>query len=163
MTIKTTLSDEEMAQRGTHSCSPRARTACALFAAPSIQGIPSTVPPCHAEFLIANPELEFELNHRKQSLLKISNRKYSRVLRAPWRIAIFSRNLSPSSSSSVAQPPISNRNIQTIKSFTKPRTISTYAFSNRYKIDFLTICLPPRFSPRKGISRDMIPALTLLP
>ena len=35
-----------------------------------------TVQSRDAEFLIANLELEFELSHRKQSPLKISNRKY---------------------------------------------------------------------------------------
>ena len=33
------------------------------------------------EILIANPELEFQLTYRKLNLLRISNRKYSRVLR----------------------------------------------------------------------------------
>ena len=36
----------------------------------------NTVPSRETEFLIANLELEFELNHRKQSPLRISNRKY---------------------------------------------------------------------------------------
>jgi hypothetical protein len=35
-----------------------------------------TVQSPDAEFLIANLELEFDLSHRKQSPLKISNRKY---------------------------------------------------------------------------------------
>jgi hypothetical protein len=76
MTTKTTLSDEEMAERGTHSCSPRATRNLCAFAAPSVQGRSNTVPSPDGEFLIANPELEFELNRRKQSLLRISNRKY---------------------------------------------------------------------------------------
>jgi hypothetical protein len=36
----------------------------------------NTVASVPTEILIANLELEFELNHRKESLLKISNRKY---------------------------------------------------------------------------------------
>lgn len=41
------------------------------------------------EVLIANLDLEFQLTHRRISLLEISNRKYLRVLHSPWRIAIF--------------------------------------------------------------------------
>jgi hypothetical protein len=158
MTIKTTLSDEEMAERGTHSCLPRFTRSLGACAARSIQASSNSVPPRHAEFLVANLELEFKLNYRKQSPLKISNRKYSRVLRAPWRIAISSLNPPSSSASSVPQPTISNRNIQTIRNFTKPCSITTYAISNRDKIAFFRICSNPRFSLRKGTSRDMIPA-----
>jgi hypothetical protein len=153
MTKKTTLSDEEMAERGTHSCSPRFTRSLGACAAPSIRGRLNTVPPRNAEFLIANPELEFKLNYRKQSPLQISNRKY---------FAVFSLNPPLSSASSLAQPLISNRNIQTIRNFTKPCSITTYAISNRDKIAFFRICSNPRFSPRKGISRDMIPALAPL-
>src|SRR5580693_1952478 len=42
--------------------------------------------------LIANLELKLTLSHRKTSPLKISNRKYSRVLRSPWRTAILRRS-----------------------------------------------------------------------
>jgi hypothetical protein len=153
MMTKTTLSDGEMVQRGTHSCSPRATKSPCAFAAPSIQGRSNVVPPRHAEFLIANLELEFESNHRKQSPLEISNRKY---------FAIFSLNPSSSSTSTVTQPSNPNRNIHTIRILTKPRSISIYPFSNRNKIDFFAICSPPRFSPPKGTSRDMIPALAPL-
>jgi hypothetical protein len=45
------------------------------------------------QLLIANLELEFRLTHRKLSPLRISNRKFSQVLRAPWRIASFSMRL----------------------------------------------------------------------
>jgi hypothetical protein len=162
MTTKTALSDEEMAQRGAHPWLPQGPTGQCAFDAPSIQGKSNTFQWLDAEFLIANPELEFELNHRKQSLLKISNRKYSRVLRAPWRIAIFSLYPPFSSASSVAQPTISRKNIQIIRISANSRTITTYAFSNWNKFHLFAICLPPRFSPRKGTSRDMIPALTLL-
>jgi hypothetical protein len=110
----------------------------------------NTVPSRQTDFLIANLELEFESNHRKQSLLEISNRKY---------FAIFSLALLHFSASAPPQPSNPNSNIGTIRILTKPRNITTYAFSNRNNIDFFAICLPPRFSPPKGISRDMIPAL----
>ena len=153
MTTKTTLSDEETAQRGTRSCSPKATRSLCAFAAPSIQSSSNTVPPRNTEFLIANLKLEFKLNHRKQSPLKISNRKY---------FAIFPFASPPLYVCRVAQSTISNRNNQTIRIFTKPRNISTYAISNGYKIAFFGICSNPRFSPRKGTSRDMIPALAPL-
>lgn len=144
MTIKTTLSDEKMAQRGTHSCSPRATNGLCTLAAPSLQAIPNTTPR-DAEFLIANLELEFKLNHRNESQLKIPNRKYPRVLRAPWRIAIFSLNPPSSFASNVAQPTTPNRNNQTIRNFTKSCRITTYAISNRDKIAFFGICSRPAF------------------
>src|SRR4029077_8334284 len=83
MTKKTTLSDEEMGQREAHSCVLPDTTGLCAFAAPSIQGRSTAIQSRRAEFLIANLELEFELSHRKQSPLKISNRKY---------FAIFSLN-----------------------------------------------------------------------
>jgi hypothetical protein len=150
MTTRTTLSDDEKALRGTHSCSARAtRGPCALAAA-SIQGRSNTVPSRDTEFLIANLELEFELNHRKQSSLRISNRKY---------FAIFSLNPPPFPGSTPTQSSDPNRNSHTIRILTNSRNITTYAFSNRNKIDLFAICLPPRFSPPKGTSRDMILAL----
>ena len=112
-----------------------------------------TVQSRDAEFLIANLELEFELSHRKQSPLKISNRKY---------FAIFSAAFPPISTCVAPQTTNSNSNIHTIRISTKPSNITTYAFSNCDKINLLAICLRPRFSPRKGISRDMIPALAPL-
>ena len=105
-----------------------------------------------AEFLIANLELEFELSHRKQSPLKISNRKYFAIF--SLNPHIFRFHLTRSSNP--------NSNIHTIRIWANSRTITTYAFSNRNKISLFAICLLPRFSPRKGTSRDMIPALALL-
>src|ERR1700749_3446904 len=125
MTKKTTLSDEEMVRWHRHSC-------LCSFAAPRIQRMSDTVQSRDAEFLIANLELEFELSHRKQSALKISNRKY---------LAIFSLNPSSSSTSTVIQSSNPNSNIHTIRILTKPRTITTYAFSNRNKIGLFAICL----------------------
>ena len=57
-----------------HSC------LCA-FAAPSVDWMADTAASLAAEILIANLELEFQLTYRKLDLLRISNRKYSRVLR----------------------------------------------------------------------------------
>jgi hypothetical protein len=153
MTTKTKLSNGGTAQRDMRSCSPRATRSLGAPAAPSVQGRSSAAPPRDTEFLIANLELEFELNHRKESPLKISNRKY---------LAIFLSLFHPYSASISAQSSNPNSNIHTIRILTKPRTITTYAFSNRNKIDHFAICLHPRFSPPKGTSRDMIPALTLL-
>jgi len=153
MTKKTTLSDEEMAQREAYSCLLQDTAGLCAFAAPSVQGRSNTVPPPDAEFLIANLELEFELNHRKQSPLEISNRKY---------FAICSAAFPSISTCAVPQTSNPNSNIHTIRISTNPRNITTYAFSNRNKIDLLTVCLRPRFSPRKGTSRDMIPALAPL-
>jgi hypothetical protein len=153
MTTKTTLSDEGMAQRGAHSCTPSATRSLCSLAAPSVQGRSSTVSPRTAKFLIANLELEFNLNHTKQSLLRISNRKY---------FAIFSIAFPPISTCIVPQPRNPNSNIRAIKILTNSRNITTYAFSNRNKIHLSAVCLPPRFSPRKGTSRDMIPALAPL-
>ena len=150
MTTKTTLSDEGMALREAHSCSPRATRSLYAFAAPSVQGRWSTVPSPDAEFLIANLELEFELTYRKESRLKIPNRKY---------FAIFSLALPSFSASTLTRKTISNSYIRQFKNSTKPRSFTTSAISNRYKIALFGICSNPRFSPRKGTSRDMIPAL----
>src|SRR4029077_1099491 len=153
MTKKTTLSDEEMAQRGSHSGVPQGVTGRCAFDGSSIQGRSPANQSRDAEFLIANLELEFELSHRQQSPLKISNRKY---------FAVFSLNPSSSSTSTMTQPSNPNSNIHIIRILTKPRTITTYVFSNHNKIGLFAFCLPPRFSPRKGTSRDMIPALAQL-
>jgi len=142
-----------MTQGEGHSAVPQGVTCRCAVDGSSIQGRSTAFQSRDAEFLIANLELEFELSHRKQSALKISNRKY---------LAIFSLNPSSSSTSTVIQPSNPNSNIHTIRILTKPRTITTYASSNRNKIGLFAICLLPRFSPRKGTSRDMIPALTLL-
>jgi hypothetical protein len=80
MTTRTTLSGDEKALRGTHSCSARAtRGPCAL-AGPSIQGRSNTVPSRDSEFL---------------------NRKY---------FAIFSLNPPPFPGSTPTQPSNPNRN-----------------------------------------------------
>jgi hypothetical protein len=50
---------------------------------------PYTAASLKPQILIANPELEFELTHRKISPLRISNGKYSGVLRLLRRISIF--------------------------------------------------------------------------
>ena len=62
MTMQTTLSDEEMVERR------------------NMRYTVSDSTPLSVHFLIANARLEFDVNHRKDSPLKISNRE---------RIAIF--------------------------------------------------------------------------
>jgi hypothetical protein len=146
MTKKTTLSDEEMVRWQRHSC-------LCSFAAPRIQRMSDTIQSRDAEFLIANLELEFELSHRKQSPLEISNRKYFTIF--SLALPCFSAPTPPRSSNP-------NSNIHTIRIWANSRTIITHAFSNRNKITLFAICLPPRFSPRKDTSRDMIPALAPL-
>jgi hypothetical protein len=153
MTKKTTLSDEEMAQREVHCGVPQGVTGGCAFDGRSIQGRSTAIQSRDAEFLIANLELEFELSHRKQSLLEISNRKYFAIFLS--RCRGFSAPTSPRSSNP-------NSNIHTIRIWANSRTIITCAFSNRNKITLFAICLPPRFSPPKGTSRDMIPALAPL-
>jgi hypothetical protein len=65
-----------------------------------------TVQSRNAEFLIANLELEFELSHRKQSSLRISNRKY---------FAIFSLNPPHFPAFALSRPTNSNSNIHIIR------------------------------------------------
>ncbi len=82
MIIKTSLSVNETDQRAT------------LDPAADPQALRAIFPwlPCHAcprGRLIANARLEIDLTPTKESLLKIPNRKWTRVLRAPSRIAIF--------------------------------------------------------------------------
>jgi hypothetical protein len=150
MTIKSTLSDEETAQPDTHSCSPKGTKALCAFAGPEIQGMSKTVPLRQPGFLIANLELEFELNHRKQSPLEIPNSKY---------FAISSLALLHFSASTPPQPSNPNSNIGTIRIWLNPAISVLTQFLTATKIDLFAICLSPRFSPPKGISRDMIPAL----
>ena len=70
---------------------PEIRRACAPLPSrrPNGRRIRPHRYPLLTEILIANLELEFELSYRKLSPLRISNRKKTRVLRAPWRIAIL--------------------------------------------------------------------------
>src|ERR1700729_139778 len=136
MTKKTTLSDEEMAQREAYSCLLQDTAGLCAFAAPSGQGRSNTVPPPDAEFLIANLELEFELNHRKQSPLEISNRKY---------FAICSAAFPSISTCVVPQTTNPNSNIHIIRISAKPHNINTYAFSNRNKINLSPVASAPAF------------------
>jgi hypothetical protein len=73
------------ARRGGHSC------LCAV-AKPGARPIEAAAS-LPVNVLIANLELEFQLTHRKPGPLRISNRKFSQVLRAPWRIESFSMRL----------------------------------------------------------------------
>jgi hypothetical protein len=85
--------------------------------------------------LIANLELKLRLTHRKISLLRISNRKKTRVLRAPWRIAA---SLSPGIRI-VNRHSISNRDIA-IRISPKPYHYSEFEISNR---DKMRVLYPP--------------------
>ncbi len=96
----------------------------------------NTVPSRDTEFLIANLELEFKLNHRKQSLLEISNRKY---------FAIFSLGSPPFSASTLTQQNISNSYIRQFKNSTKTSSFTTYATPNRHRIALFAICSNPAF------------------
>ena len=58
------------------------------FAAHAFRSVGETKPPKRLKFLIANLELEFQASPIRISDLKFSNRKKTRVLRAPWRIAV---------------------------------------------------------------------------
>jgi len=88
------------------------------------------------KFLIANLELEFNLNDTKQSLLRISNRKY---------FAIFSLALPRVSPGTEAEPRNPNSNIRAIRILTNSRNITTYAFSNRNKIHLSPFACRPAF------------------
>jgi hypothetical protein len=71
---------------------PRGTKGLGAFAKPRTRPIEAaaslSVESLH-QFLIANLELEFNLSHRNDSSLKISDRKETRVLRPPGRVAIF--------------------------------------------------------------------------
>jgi hypothetical protein len=82
MTIKTSLSVNETDQRATSYPTADPKALRAVF----------PWPPCRARHrgrLIANARLEIDLTPTKEGLLKIPIRKWTRVLRAPSRIAIF--------------------------------------------------------------------------
>ena len=72
-----------------HSCSPRGTKGLCAFIKPSTQRVAHRVTSQPGQLLIANLELKLHSTHRKTSPLKIPNRKFSRVLRSPWRTAIF--------------------------------------------------------------------------
>ena len=149
MTIATTLSNEEMAQ----DRDLRAREDVCALSAPTVPAMSHTIRSNNKKFLIANLELEFELNRRKQSTLRISNRKY---------FAIFSSASARVSAATAAQPKNSNRNIRILEFRITPSLSLLTHFLTATKSTFSPFA-PPRFSPRKGISRDMIPALPPLP
>ena len=111
---------------------------------------PPLWPTRRAGFLIANPRSEILTSPTKQTIAAKSNRE---------RMAFFPHDLSLHLSAIKFRSGISNSNIRIIKNSPKCLRNNTYAFSNRNKIDLFAVCLPPRFSPRKGTSRDMIPAL----
>ncbi len=98
------------ARPGGHSCLPRSgsrppKALCAVAkpsAKPTTRRMANAAASLSAKIprppwrLIANLELELELTYRKLSLLRISNRKKTTVLRAPWRLADSLPSLFPS-------------------------------------------------------------------
>ncbi len=58
------------------------------FSAHALRSVGEAKPPKYPEFLIANLELEFHVSPIRISDLRFSNRKKTRVLRAPWRVAV---------------------------------------------------------------------------
>src|SRR5260370_42541748 len=66
----------------------------------AFRSVGETNPPKPPKFLIANLELEFHVSPIRISNLKFSNRKKTRVLHAPWRVAVCSFT----SSSLIASP-----------------------------------------------------------
>ncbi len=64
----------------------------------ALRSVGETKPPKHPKFLIANLELEFHVSPIRISDLRFSNRKKTRVLRAPWRVAVCVLTPSPGAS-----------------------------------------------------------------
>jgi hypothetical protein len=153
MMTQTILSDGGMVQWHRPDCRGLCAFAIPRIQEPRIQEMLDTAPLPDTKFLIANLELEFELTYRKESRLKIPNRKY---------FAIFSLAPLPFSLSIVMRRNISNSNIRQFKNSTKPCNINTYGISNSNKIELFGIRRDACFSPRKATSRDMIPALAPL-
>ncbi len=111
-------------------------------------------PTYSSEFLIANPRLKFPLRHSKQRTGAKSNRERTRVLRAPWRMAISCLPFSALSgfehqaaSLHNPWPPCRGRLIVTPRlEFRATRTKQTSSStSNRYKMHFSPpLQAPPR-------------------
>ena len=122
-----------------HSCLPRGTKGLCAVAKPGTQPIEAAASlPVHV--LIANLELESHLTHRKLSPLRNPNRKFSRVLREPWRIESFSMRLqSLTRKGRRANPHAGGRSPMTpflihgsaIKSQRNPFTNSNLRISNR--------------------------------
>jgi hypothetical protein len=107
--------------------------------------------------LIANLELEFELSHRKESPLKISNRKY---------FAIFS--FAPSAGLCVGLNTLSGTTTRSstfliygsaIRIAHKCPQTRHLQISNRQRNRAFSVCRTTCFSRCTSHSRDMIPAL----
>jgi hypothetical protein len=129
MTTKTKLSNEETAQWHRHSC------LCA-FAAPAIQAMSNTALSRNTEFLIANLELEFESNRRKQSPLKFSNRKY---------FTIFSFSLPHFSANTPSQSSNPNRNSRKLEFRLTPALSLLTRFLTATKSIFSPFASAPAF------------------
>ena len=81
MMTQTTLSAATSASPDPRGVRLHRHSCLCAFAAPSVDWMADTAASLAAEILIANLELEFQLTYRKLDLLRISDRKYSRVLR----------------------------------------------------------------------------------
>src|ERR1700741_1627951 len=109
------------------------------------------------EFLILNPELESAATPTKQTTEPQSNRKKTRLLRAPWRIAISpSRHgavhsqipvMRPRRGARVTDHGIYNSNLRHFKNSPNSSRCNTYVFSNRNKT---------AFSSDSGIARSSL-------
>jgi len=120
----------------------------------------NTVASVPAEILIANLELEFELSHRKESLLKISNRKYFAIFSfAPSGGLCVGSNTLPGTTTRSSTFLIYGSAIRIAHKYQQTRHLQ---ISNRQRNRTFSVCRLAWFSPRKGIYRDMIPALATL-
>ena len=117
------------------------------FAAPRTRRLAPLATSHRAKFLIANPRLTFSASPTKQSTDLKSNRE---------RIAIFHLNRQNKIPAHVTR---SNRYIRHFKTSLNSPRITTYAFSNRYKIVISGILasastpslLPPLPCPRMSV------------
>jgi hypothetical protein len=149
MMTQTTLSDEGMVQWHRHSC------LCA-FAAPRIPGMSNAVASVPTEILIANLELEFELSHRKESLLKISNRKYFAVFSlARSAGSCVGSNRLPGTTTRSSTFLIYGSAIRIAHKYQQTRHLQ---ISNRQPNRTFSVCRTACFSRCTNHSRDMIPA-----
>jgi hypothetical protein len=153
MMTQTILSDGGMVQWHRHSC------LCA-FAAPRIPGMSNTVASQATEILIANLELEFELSHRKESPLKISNRKYFAIFSfAPSAGLCVGSNTLPGTTTHSSTFLIYGSAIRIAHRCQQTRHLQ---ISNRQRNRTFSVCRMACFSRCTSHSRDMIPALAPL-
>jgi hypothetical protein len=143
MTTHTTLSAATLASRRT-----RASNSSFEPQASSLQN------------LIANLELEFELSHRKESPLKISNRKYFAIFSlAPSACLCVGSNTLPGATTRSSTFLIYGSAIRIAHKYQQTRHLQ---ISNRQRNRTFSVCQTACFSRCTSHSRDMIPALAPL-